>query len=51
MWSMPNPVISRDSGSCKLRSPVLSATKSMDLKTHLELGRKLLHDWNAIDLM
>jgi hypothetical protein len=46
----PDPVTSHDSGSCKLRSPNLSVTKSRDPRTHLESGRNLLVDWKAIDL-
>jgi hypothetical protein len=41
---VPEPVTSDDSGSCKLRSPNLSATNSRDPRTHLELGRNLLVD-------
>jgi hypothetical protein len=49
--SVFDPVISHDSGSCKLISPILSAMKSRDLKTNLKPGRNLLVDLNVIDLM
>jgi hypothetical protein len=41
---------SRDSGSFKLRSLILSVMKSRDLKTNLEPGRNLLVEMKAIDL-
>jgi hypothetical protein len=49
--SVPDPAISRDSGYCKLRSPILSAMKSRDPRTNLKPGRNLLVNWNVIDLM
>jgi hypothetical protein len=48
-WTMPDLMTSRDSGSCRLRSPNLSAMKRRDPRTHLEPKRNLV-DWNAIDL-
>jgi hypothetical protein len=45
-----DPVISLGSDSYKLRSPILPAMKSKDLKTNLDLGRNLVVDLNAIDL-
>jgi hypothetical protein len=48
---VPDPATFGDSNSYKLRSPNLSVTKSRDHGTHLEPGRNLLDDWNAIDVM
>jgi hypothetical protein len=50
MCPVPNLAISCDSGSCSLRSLNLLATKRRDPCSHLEPGRNLLEDWNAIDL-
>jgi hypothetical protein len=36
--SVPYPVISHGLGSCKLKSPILSAMKSRDPKTNLKPG-------------
>jgi hypothetical protein len=42
--SVSDLVISRDSASCKLRSPILLAVKSRDPETNLEPGRNKLVD-------
>jgi hypothetical protein len=47
---VPDPVTFGDSGSYRLRSPNLSVMKRMDPRTHLELGKNLVVDGNAIDL-
>jgi hypothetical protein len=49
--SVSDLAISLGSGSCKLRSPILSVMKSKDLKTNLEPRRNLLVNLNSIDLM
>jgi hypothetical protein len=48
--STSDPNIACGSGSCKLRSPILSMMKSKDPKTNLESGKNLVADSNAIDL-
>jgi hypothetical protein len=45
--SVSDLATSRDLGSCKLISPILSTMKSRDLKINLESGRKLLVDLNT----
>jgi hypothetical protein len=47
---VPDPAISNDSSSCRLRSLNLSAMKRRDARTLLELGRNLVVDWNVTDL-
>jgi hypothetical protein len=47
---MPDPMTFGDLGSCRLRSPNLSATKRRDPRTYLEAGRNLVVDWKVIDL-
>jgi hypothetical protein len=47
---MPDPMIACDLGSCKLRSSILLAMKSKDLKTNLEPGKNLVDDSNVVDL-
>jgi hypothetical protein len=41
---MLDPMTSRDSGSCMLRSPNLLVMNGRDLRNHLELGRNLIVD-------
>jgi hypothetical protein len=48
--SAPGPEISCCSGSCKLRSPILSAMKCRDPKTNLESGKTLVADSNDVNL-
>jgi hypothetical protein len=48
--SVPDLTTSHDSGSWRLGSPNLSATKGRDLRTHLEPERNLVVDRNAIAL-
>jgi hypothetical protein len=47
---VPDPTISSDSGSCRVRSPNLSVMNWRDPRDHLEPGRNLVVDWYVIAL-
>jgi hypothetical protein len=48
---VPDPVTLPNFGSCRLRFPNLSIKNSSEPRNHLELGRNLVVNGNAIALM
>jgi hypothetical protein len=43
-WPVPDPMISHDLGSYRVRYPNLSVMNIRDPRNHLELGRNLVVD-------
>jgi hypothetical protein len=48
--TMPDSVTSLDSSFCRIKFPNLSVKNSRESRNHLELGRNLVVDWNAVVL-